>query len=639
MAPTTSSSNPARRAAASRADVGDSGIGHSVDVGDDSSDELPARPAPTLAETLQSTRIRWRLQAGWAKRLATSDDEFSLWLADGRATLVKHGTNRLVYRIDSGDESLYIKRYRHRRGLARLAPLVRGSPARREWNKAIELSRRGIPTALPVALGEDLRAGIPSDSLLVTREIPARQSLDQFLQDELPQWITAHQRAARRWLVDALARLVAATHRAGVRHDDLHAGNILVNLDVARRLETPRRANIEEAATDDAATDASTTPLFLIDLPGVSFGRPLGRRASLASVVMLAAGLFAHSAPREHWRFWRTYLACRPDLSVENPRAVARQVVARVLDYQRALACSRDRRALATNRDFQRVETGRAVCYAAQELSPVDLETALRAIEAGESETIAEVAIASRAPRLVVRRVPAARWPWGWLEHPARRTWRLAQALASRGIAIGRPLAALVPRWYTSWRDGYLLFAPAAPDTPLAEALARLEQGDSRQLAEACGAALGQLHRWQVKCPALSIASFAVRRKSDAFDVLLSDWTSLQLPRWSTPGQAERRALRDLAALRSELLGESPGGGLDASNERTLGATAGLPSSAASDATLPEAHAASTVVGQSETIETRPISRTWLARALRAYVAMQLREPAAWRELWRQLAE
>ena len=657
MAPTTSSSNLAQRAAASRADVGDSCIGHSVGVGDDSSDELPGRSAPTLAETLQSTHIRWRLHAGWAHRLATTDDKFGLWLADGRATLVKHGTNRLVYRVDGGDERLYIKRYRHRRGLARLAPLVRGSPARREWNKALELSRRGIPTALPVALGEDIRVGIPSDSLLVTREIPTSQSLDQFLQDELPRWTAVHQRAARRWLVLALAQLVAATHRAGVRHDDLHAGNILVNLDAARRLETTSRASTEDAAPS----------LFLIDLPGVSFGRPLGHRASLASVVMLAAGLLSHSTSREQWRFWRAYLACRPDLSIENPRQAARSIVSAVLDYQRALARSRDRRALATNRDFQRIETGSAVCYAVQELSPDVLQNALRSIEAGEGEVGADVAIATRAPgataglpssatfdarlsgrlalapnpdsktasferQLVAHRVPAARWPWAWLEHPARRRWRLAQALASRGILIEGPLAALVPRWFAPWRDGYLLFAPAAPATPLPEVLASLEHGDSRaarRLAETCGAALGQMHRWQVKCPALSIASFAVRRKSDEFAVLLADWTRSRRPRWSTPRQAQRRAMRDLAALRSELTSISESG---------RGATAGLPSSAASDPALPGEVAAATAVGQSGPCQPPPMSRTWLARALRAYVAVQLCEPTAWRQLWRQLA-
>lgn len=592
MAPTTTSSNLARRAAASRADVATAAAA-------DSQDNL-ARSAPTLAETLQTSHIRWRLHAGWAQRLATTDERFGHWLADGRATLVKHGTNRLVYRVDRGDEPLYVKRYRHRRGLARLAPLLRGSPARREWNKALELSRRGIPTAMPVALGEDLRAGIPSDSLLVTREIPASQSLDQFLLDELPRWTATEQRATRRWLACSLARLVAATHRAGVRHDDLHAGNILVNLAAARRLQATHGAHALKVVHDDATGEATTSsdaaaPLFLIDLPGVSFGRPLGRRASLTSLVMLAAGLFAHSTSREQWRCWRTYLACRPDLSLENPRAVAQSIVARVLTYQRALARSRDRRALATNRDFRRIKMGPALCYATQELSPDVWAMALRAIEVGTDEAGADAAIAPGASGPVVRRVPAGRWPWNWLEHPARRAWRLAQALASRDIATERPLASLVPRWFAPWRDGYLVFAPTAPATPLAEVLdetlAGLEQGDARdarRLAEACGAALGKIHRWQVNCP-LSIATFTVRRKCDGFEILLADGALAHLPRWATTRHAERRALRDLAALRGELRTD------------------------------------------------RPVSRTWLARALRAYATVQLREPAAWRELWRQL--
>lgn len=620
MAPTTTSSNLARRTAVSRAEIATSAAAA------DPQNNL-ARSAPTLADTLQASHIRWRLHSGWAQRLATTDDQFGHWLADGQATLVKHGTNRLVYRVDHGDEPLYVKRYRHRRGLARLAPLVRGSPARREWNKALELSRRGIPTALPVALGEDLRAGIPSDSLLVTREIPASQSLDLFLQGELPRWPAQQQRATRRWLAGELARLVAATHRAGVRHDDLHAGNILVNLDAARRPLTPRRADADAFNTGGATNATATTklppaPLFLIDLPGVSFGRPLGRRASLASLVMLAAGLFTHSTAGEQWRFWRTYLASRPDLLLDDPRAVAQSIVPRVLAYQRALARSRDRRALATNRDFRRIRTGRVVCHAVQELSPSALQTVLRVSASSSagieptsgataglpSNAMSDAALPYRpaltpnpdtktvpfGPPLVVQRVPAARWPWGWLEHPARRAWRLGQALASRGIAIERPLAAVVPRWFAPWRAGYLCFAAATPAIPLDELLAGLnssESDDARRLAKACGAALGQLHRWQVHCPALSLASFAVRQKSDAFEVLLANGTHARLPRWTTARQAERRALRDLAVLHGELRKDSP------------------------------------------------VSRTWLARALRAYVAVRLREPAAWRELWRQLAK
>ena len=659
MAPTTTSSNLARRAAASRADVATAATA-------DSQDNL-ARSAPTLAETLQTSQIRWRLHAGWAQRLATTDDRFGHWLADGRATLVKHGTNRLVYRVDRGDEPLYVKRYRHRRGLARLAPLLRGSPARREWKKALELSRRGIPTAMPVALGEDLRAGIPSDSLLVTREIPASQSLDQFLLDELPRWTATEQRATRRWLACSLARLVAATHRAGVRHDDLHAGNILVNLAAARRPRTQRRSGVDELTADRVTNEAATTelqvpPLFLIDLPGVSFGRPLGRRASLTSLVMLAAGLFEHSTSREQWRCWRTYLASRPDLSLDEPRAVAQSIVARVLTYQRALARSRDRRALATNRDFRRIKMGPALCYATQELSTDVWAMALRAIEVGTDEAGADAAIAPGASGPVVRRVPAGRWPWNWLEHPARRAWRLAQALASRDIATERPLASLVPRWFAPWRDGYLVFAPATPLAEvLDETLASLEQGDARdarRLAEACGAALGKMHRWRVSCP-LSIATFAVRRKCDAFEIVLTDWAQAQLPRWATTRQAERRALRDLAALRGELrkgslaaekvsgtFSRSTDGRPSRAEEKVpdtfsvaLGATAGLPSSARSDAELTDDLAASTVAGRFRTSPPLRISRTWLARALRAYVAVQLREPAAWRELWRHLAE
>lgn len=546
-------------------------------------DEAGAATQTALVDAVEATTVRWQLDPEWPQRLGLVEADFGRWLANQSAQPVKVGTHRQVFRVDSGRQQLYVKRYRSRRGLARLAMLARGTPARREWRKAIELARRGIATAAAVAVGESYRGGIPGDSLLVTRGIEASRPLDDFLKTDLPDWPAAQQLGARRYLTIELARVLAGCHRAGVRHDDLHAGNILVAID---------RLAAAAAPTYHVSSDSPPPLLYLIDLPEVRFGRPLRRRASLASVVMLAAGLWSQATPRERWRFWRTYLANRPELAVEDRgnlagrraarRQVAQQLVADVLRYQRALYRSRDRRSLAENRDFKRI-AGRGITW-----------HALRGVAPHELAATSE---------LEERLVLGNRWRWfPWREHPARRLWRLAQGLLARGIGIQGPVAALVPSRFSGRREGALFFPKESAPTPLAELLAAaavdpslLDARDRRELARACGELLGSLHRWQVITPRLSLASFAVRRASVGPQLVLADWTTARVPKLTSRRAAEPSAARDLAALQAEL-------------------TSQMASSRS------------------------PVSRSELARALQAYVVARWQSPGAWRDLWRKLA-
>ncbi len=95
---------------------------------------------------------------------------------------------------------------------------------------------------------------------------------------------------------------VARKHRAGLRHDDLHPGNILIREDVDDEFE-----------------------LFLIDLHAVRLGKPLPWRRSLENLVILNRWFLIRCDRSDRRRAWRSYCEEREDLTLEE-RPLAREV-------------------------------------------------------------------------------------------------------------------------------------------------------------------------------------------------------------------------------------------------------------------------------------------------------------------------
>src|SRR5205823_4986139 len=76
------------------------------------------------------------------------------WLASGQATVVKQGVHRTVYHVHRGDLDFYVKHYPVPDCRARLRALVRPSKARMEYDRALAVAARGVPTFVPLAVGE-----------------------------------------------------------------------------------------------------------------------------------------------------------------------------------------------------------------------------------------------------------------------------------------------------------------------------------------------------------------------------------------------------------------------------------------------------------------------------------------------------
>ncbi|MHC4777637.1 MAG: lipopolysaccharide kinase InaA family protein, partial [Planctomycetota bacterium] len=95
------------------------------------------------------------------------------------------------------------------------------SPARIERDNALEARKRDVAAPRPLAVGERRRFGFLVQSTLVMGAVNGKP-LDEVME-------TREDGISRSELLTKLGRFVKAMHDRGMRHDDLHPGNILVS--------------------------------------------------------------------------------------------------------------------------------------------------------------------------------------------------------------------------------------------------------------------------------------------------------------------------------------------------------------------------------------------------------------------------
>lgn len=497
----------------------------------------------------------WQVDPRWEHVLFDQQGlRLEEWLASGRATPVKEGAGRIVYRIDLPQAEVYLKYYRVRGLRASGRVLLGRSPAQREHRAACRLLERQVPTTVPLAWGESRTLGLASEHFFITQGVSGAITLAEFLDGVLPQLSPRQQSRARREIVVELARFCAALHRAGIYHDDLHLGNLLVRV--------------------PCGTEAGSVEFYLIDLPRVRIGRPLSWRRSCQNLVMLNADWGRNVSRSERWRFWRAYLAARPELGQHDPRARAAEVAARTRCYVLRLARRRDKRALVTNRDFVRHCTPAGTLWAVRDLA-AEVATALLAspskwlrnwlhqpvkLSCRSVVVQASLPLHGGACTAAFKRYRAASPGKRLLallrESRARRAWRLGHALLARGIATPRPLAAIELRGARRRGESYLATEWMAGALNLHEYLWQLaslatsdRQRRMRALAASLGRLLARLHWWNLSHADLKGCNILVVDHQGGLSTALADVESIRFHRrLSFP----RRA-RDLARLAASL--------------------------------------------------------------------------------------
>ena len=345
-------------------------------------------------DELARARVRWHVEPSWQNRLLNGDSlsgsPLDAMLRDGSVRGVKHGTHRTVYRIDVARQSFFLKRYRSRGLWSGGLRLLGRSASQREYGKALALAERHVPAVEPVAVGHE-QATWAGDEYLLTAGIAYAVSLEEFSRNVLAQLDEPLRSRLRRGLIEALAVLTADAHRAGALHDDLHSGNVLIEADLAslRAGDPPR--------------------LHWADVPGVELSGPLSWPRSRKNLVTLNWDWSSRATPAERRRFLRIYLRHRPDLELQRAATVrerkevgaravrsltvaarferaAREEIARLTQrYGLRLMAGRDKRAMATNRDFHHGAAGHIRWWAVHDVTEDNAAALASAIVDGKS--------------------------------------------------------------------------------------------------------------------------------------------------------------------------------------------------------------------------------------------------------------
>ncbi len=454
----------------------------------------------------------------------------------GQAHVVKKGPHRVVYRVELPDLCFYVKRNLMTDRWCWIRQLVRPSKARMEYERARGVAERGLPTYLPLALGEQRTLFGPGESILITRSLEETQELHTFAVNCLARLPAARQARLRQCMALELGRLVARMHDAGICHNDLHPANILVRWGEDDNLD-----------------------LFLVDLSAVRLGRPLSWKQSRQNLVILNRWFVLRAAAAIATAFGKRIAA------IDNRAKVAPRCV-------RAKAWTSPTKWKRTRSRPTCVSGGAVIAGASKTIAttaasklPACAGTrswiwtrpcwrccrptrtrllanpACASLKDSPSSTVIEWDVVSDGqPRTVIyKRFLVSSWfhPWTTLlrRTPALRSWIQGQGFRERGLPTARPLAVLHRCRRGLYREGYLLAEKIENAQDLREFLANLKRRAPeckmavlrRQIAQVA-TVLRELHRRCLSHRDLKAANVLVSRDSSTFYSPFSDmaWTT-----------------------------------------------------------------------------------------------------------------
>jgi len=387
--------------------------------------------------------LRWRFSAAGQKLLQPEHLRLHEHLANGLASVVKHGLHRTVYHVKLDGFSIFWKHCRINGIGSYLRQWIRPPKARLEFDRSRMLAERGIATIEPLAWGKHwYRHCGPSH--LITRELKGGVPLFSALVDQI-------NGANRREITAQLGRYLARLHEAGVLHPDLHPGNILV------------------------VRDSAGEPRFhLLDIHNIAIGQPLNMRSSIANLAIFNRWFALRTDRSDRNRFWKSYISAR-GMNSPCSRAMARTVETDTLTSNRKLWRDRDDRCWGDNRNFQPVRSRMAMGHAVKDIDPGVLRQLLadpdspfaadgvRMLKESETSTVAEITVPTpTGPRVMIYKrfllKKALAAPANAVRMSAAlRSWQMGHAVHDRGLSTPRPWVVLHRRGRTGPREGYLL--------------------------------------------------------------------------------------------------------------------------------------------------------------------------------------
>lgn len=343
--------------------------------------------------------------------------------------VLKSGGARRVWTLDSPIGLLLVKDYHTKGGFERLREILCGSRARREWVRLRRFEEGGVPVPPPVLWAERQDSKSSPRRVVITRFMENSSTLDEFLQSP--------NRSQQGWKIarkagEALARM----HAIGARHDDLHAGNLLVS----------------EAGGEPA--------VLILDLHEVRLRGRLSWNGRLKNLASLYGGLRRSLTLREKQHALQAYLKANTDWNPPfRTEREARQSMGRALEifgrrFFRKHCLGRISKCEESGKRFQRISPGEYRGWVRSDrLFPELIEklTDPNAWLASEdavilkhtpTTTVARVAFSDKHPPLFFKRYNRKDW-WERLKNlfrPSRalKVWRAGYGLEVMGIPTPR---------------------------------------------------------------------------------------------------------------------------------------------------------------------------------------------------------
>jgi tRNA A-37 threonylcarbamoyl transferase component Bud32 len=149
-----------------------------------------------------------------------------------QAVPIKKGKQKSLWRYipfaGQENETYLIKRYQTKHLLDYLKTLITPSKALQELKAAHGIDRRGIPTPVPVAIGEKLTLKMVKESYVVLKELHNCQPLNSYFLQEYPAAKSSAKLSEKWKVIKNLGTLAEQAHREGIFQSDFSLNNFLL---------------------------------------------------------------------------------------------------------------------------------------------------------------------------------------------------------------------------------------------------------------------------------------------------------------------------------------------------------------------------------------------------------------------------
>jgi tRNA A-37 threonylcarbamoyl transferase component Bud32 len=372
---------------------------------------------------------------------------FPEWTDSQLVKTIKSGAHRSVYQISLPGLDIHLKHNRISGPRSFFREYLRATKAQNEFQMALNLLALGIPTIVPLAFGKS--GGFLPESFIITHTLENSVPLNEYWESlENKRWDITWDN--RHELVRTLAVFLAALHRKGVVHTDLHPGNLMVET----REQKPAR-------------------IIMLDLHPVKLhSSSVPWNIRLENLAMLDRWAALHSTLADRMRLWDYYTREVTEFEGSNTFAfkdkhwMKRQIgIMKALEFNANLKLwSRfDPRCLGNNRRFKKFKLNNTRGHHVAELGKdcllelVKMQSSfedvrgLKILKKSKSSEVASLTIndGETQRRIIYKKIFATKSLDPFLslfrQDGTSRSWTMGNALLIRQLPTPKPLAV----WHT----------------------------------------------------------------------------------------------------------------------------------------------------------------------------------------------